>query len=237
MCVDGIILDTCIGESQRDDYLAFLKGFRHGNGKRLPMVLIERTLGSSLFGSVVIDNYSAAYEAVKYLIDIGRKKIVCYTSDYDWDILRERKDGYVQAMKDNGLEEFICLRTGNIKAGEGYGITLKLSNEVAGFDAIFTANDQMAIGVLKALGELNISVPGDVAVMGFDNISAASIVTPSLSTVDVPRFKMGYQSVAWLVKQMESSESKHEKIVLNTKLVIRESTDTKKVGGWDFGEF
>ena len=94
------------------------------------------------------------------------------------------------------------------------------------FDAVFCANDQMAVGVLQALGELGIQVPEQVAVMGNDDIFAASIVKPSLTSIHVPRFEMGAAAMKHMLELIREGAppAKRKIITLDTEIVEREST-------------
>ena len=108
----------------------------------------------------------------------------------------------------------------------GYTLTKDLVRSGQPFDAVFCANDQMAVGVLQALGELGIQVPEQVAVMGYDDIFAASIVKPSLTSIHVPRFEMGAAAMKHMLELIREGAppAKRKIITLDTEIVEREST-------------
>ena len=92
------------------------------------------------------------------------------------------------------------------------------------FDSVFCGNDLIAIGAMKAIKELGLRIPEDIGIMGFDNIYIASVVTPSLSTVNQPNYKMGYKAAELLINFIKNPSKPDDEVVLETELIIREST-------------
>lgn len=236
MWVDGVILDSCVDEDQRADYIDFLKELMHASGKRTPIVMLERNFSDAGIPSVCANYYEASYASTRHMISTGKRQIVHYTALSRWDMLLERCRGYVQAMTDSGLSENVVIKKGEMSASDGYAFTQALIGGGQPFDGIFAVNDQQAIGAMKALNEKGIAIPDGVAVIGFDNIAISSLITPQLTTTDVPRYKMGYKAVDLLVNSIRGGAVISAPLVLETKLIVRGSTDKTVKDSWDFRE-
>jgi len=183
----------------------------------------EAVEGSEIL-TVTIDNRKASYDAVNYLASIGHKRIAMVSTEVRAPSSVEREEGYISALKDNGLE--FCedyLFRGSYdytSGGDALEHFLSLDKKPT---AVFAVSDFLAAGVLKKATELDI-VPGrEFSVMGFDNISMAQIYTPSISTVEQPCYRMG-QTVAELVIENIMGKNNRGKIVLDHRLVLRQST-------------
>lgn len=237
MWVDGVILDSCVDEDNRSEYLEFLKELTYSTGKRTPIVMLERNFSDAGILSVCANYYEASYASTCHMISMGKRQIVHFTAQSRWDMLLERCRGYVQAMTDNNLSENVVIKKGVLSASDGYAITQALMKSGQTFDGIFAVNDQQAIGAMKALDEAGIAIPDDVAVTGFDNIAISSLITPQLTTTDVPRYRMGYEAVNLLVESIRGGAvGRPPLLVLETKLVVRGSTDKAVKDNWDFRE-
>ena len=102
------------------------------------------------------------------------------------------------------------------------------------FDAIQTLNDQMAIGALKALKEAGIAVPGQVAIAGCDNIFASTLVSPQITTIDLPKYELGYTAFEELKRLMDGEgKTAPRSIILEAKLIVRQSTVADQPGDWN----
>ncbi|MEG1257192.1 LacI family DNA-binding transcriptional regulator [Clostridium sp.] len=150
--------------------------------------------------SVGIDSYSAAYEAVEYLIEKGDKNIA-YIGYGKEEALEHEKiyNGYKEAMEKSGYFNEKLLYRENIKYQDGFqGInTIMDSNKV---DAVLCGSDQSALGVINALRERGIKVPEDIDVIGFDNIALSAVFYPKLTTVCRPLYDMGSVGMRILIK-------------------------------------
>lgn len=101
------------------------------------------------------------------------------------------------------------------------------------FTAVFAASDQMAIGAMRALLDEGIRIPEDVAIIGLDNNFPSTLVTPSLSSVNFPKFDMGYQAVELLTQKIQNPEQERSVIVLDTELIVRQSTSKDGDNKWN----
>lgn len=172
-----------------------------------------------------IDNYDAAKKAVKHLIALGRKRVAMVSCLNNFLSTIQREQGYKAVMEEAGQE----LGDRSVVYGDysfisGYRAALGLLAQNERPDAIFAISDVMAIGVLKAAREKGLKVPEDLAVVGFDNISFASMCSPMLTTVSQPKYDLGCTAMGLLVRTIRGELRGSEEIVLENELVIREST-------------
>ena len=135
--------------------------------------------------SLGCDNVDGGYQATQHLLRQGRKRIAFLgTSSQRSPELASRYVGYCKALNDAGIEPDDALRVDAMNSeGEGYRAVLELLSRNAKFDAIFAVTDVIAIDAMRALEDNGLAIPGDVAVVGFDDISLAGHVTPALTTV------------------------------------------------------
>ena len=173
---------------------------------------------------VSIDNKAAAYKATNHLIDIGHKNIALINSNEKYVYARQRKEGYIKALIDS-----------NIKPKDKWIVNVDLDFESAQNavkyllsldekpDAIFAVSDILAIGVLKQISQAHLRVPEDIAVVGFDNIPYAKIVTPALTTVNQPMYTMGAKACKKLIHKLRQ-DKEVENEILDVQLIVREST-------------
>ncbi|MBU9739603.1 LacI family DNA-binding transcriptional regulator [Diplocloster agilis] len=227
--VDGIILaSSAYGNDMKTrKYIESLSSLEKKDSW-IPVVTLEYPCGNPGVDAVVVDHKKSAFRAVDYLIrEVGRKNIIHISLPFEHYMGQQRIAGYREALEKNGLiytEDQVL--EGDYTSYCGYTLTKDLVRSGQPFDAVFCANDQMAVGVLQALGELGIQVPEQVAVMGNDDIFAASIVKPSLTSIHVPRFEMGAAAMKHMLELIREGEpsAKRKIITLDTEIVEREST-------------
>jgi LacI family transcriptional regulator len=137
----------------------------------------------------------------------------------------ERTRGFRAAVKDYGLDTGHCYEAeGNFSGESGYSAMKKILEFSPHPTAVFAANDSMAIGAISALRECNIKVPGDIALVGFDDIPIAEFMMPPLSSVRVKISELGTLAVHRLVHAIrEKNNHEKQKIIIPTSLVPRES--------------
>jgi len=118
-------------------------------------------------------------------------------------------------------------------AQSGYDAVKSALNSGKKFTALFSANDQMAIGAMKAIKEAGKSIPGDIAVTGADGIYVTTLIDPPLTTVELPRFEMGYCAGNLLVDMILNKQCDKKHISFEGKLIIRKSTDPNYKENWE----
>jgi len=172
---------------------------------------------------VSIDNVAAAYDAVRYLISIGHKKIALINSDEKFTYARLRKEGYIKALQEMDLPlkpEWII--NSELDFNDGKNAMKYLLSLADKPTAVFAVSDILATGALKAINEEKIN--NSIAVIGFDNVQFASMTNPTLTTIDQPMYKLGYESANMLLKIIDNKDTKIDNVILDHHLIIREST-------------
>lgn len=240
--MDGIIIASSAYGQGRDvkNYIEHL-GNLQKKERKIPVVSLEYDLGHPNINAVVVDHEKAAYNAVNHLIHpAGRTHIIHVTLPGGHYMGEQRLKGYKRAIEENGLDfPENCILEGDYTTYSGYRVVrdrLKVGKE---FDGIFCANDQMAVGAIKACEEAGLKVPEDVAVMGNDDIFVASLLKPSLSTIHVPRGRMGIHAMKRLIELIENTNKTNPKtrvITLDTEIIPRESTGSDTYNRMDWAE-
>jgi LacI family transcriptional regulator len=195
----------------------------------VPIVLVDGNTGSLPAGltAVQLENAGASQQIVQHLIGLERQRIGHLMGPLHRSTARERLRGYEQALTAAHYEvdNSLVIEDSPSIAG-GYTATLKLFQNRNGRllpDALFCYNDLMAIGALAALEELNLTVPDDVAVVGFDDIGPAVLVTPMLTTVAVPQYDIGLFAAEELLRRIEGPDLPPRVVKYDLALKIRHS--------------
>ncbi|GAA3394761.1 LacI family DNA-binding transcriptional regulator [Cryptosporangium minutisporangium] len=186
----------------------------------VPLVAVEG--GEGPMPTVAVDQYLGAVRATRHLISLGHRRIAHIAGPDDWHEAGERERGWRDSLSAAGLEPTAPLR-GDWSPRAGYEAGRALA-ERREHTAVFVANDQMAIGVLRAFAEAGIDVPGDVSVVGFDDIPEAAYFAPPLTTLRQDFGEVGRRSLALLVEQVEGAPRSDKRIVIPPDLVVRDST-------------
>ncbi len=189
-----------------------------------PIVLVDGYASSDEYDAVLSDNHKGAYQAVTYLYQKGHRHIGLVGSHPDaYPSLQERQNGYLQALEDGGISDRYLAECHVINAKEVMEATVRLLRTSPQITAIFGVNDEAALTVMEAAQELGRQIPGDLSVVGFDNIDRATGVTPSLTTMHVDKLGMGRLALQMLVNRIEHPESSPVKTVIYPRLIERES--------------
>lgn len=191
-----------------------------------PIIVMDRlTTGEGLI-SVVVDGELGGYKATRYLIDKGHRSIAFISgpaNSYDNSV---RYQGYLRAMHEAGLEEKAKWRlSGNFVREGGYKATKMMLMQGEIPSAVFYGNDEMAIGGIKAMEEGGYSVPGDISVIGFDDIQLAEYVQPPLTTIHQPMYDSG-SLAGHLLFQLLNDEQVNDSYKLKVELTERQSVQT-----------
>ncbi|RPF53342.1 LacI family DNA-binding transcriptional regulator [Aquisalibacillus elongatus] len=173
---------------------------------------------------VTIDNEDAAYRAVKHLIKLGHEKIALFNSNEKYLYARQRKDGYVKALEEFGIQvnPDYMLYTDQLGFEQGIQATKKVMSLKDRPTAIFSVSDLLAIGALKELNNTGVEVPDEVALIGFDNIDFSNMTHPTLTTIAQPMYQMGTVASTMLINKINGEDVENK--FLNHELLIREST-------------
>lgn len=196
--------------------------------KGIPIVFVDRVPDSFNSYKVVIDNYTAGYSATKHLIEQGCERIAHFAGAQHRNVYRERKKGYLDALREHGLpiEDNLIVNFKTLSFEEGNKATKKLLKMDNPPDGIFSANDTAAVSAIMCAKKLGVSVPDQLAVIGFNDDPIASIVQPSLSSVSHPANKMGAISAKRILDHSANTYDTglSEITVLGTEIIARDSS-------------
>lgn len=197
----------------------------------IPFVLMDRYTENQIIPYIHTDNEMGMYEAVKYLIDKGHRKI-SYISGPVGDIVAENRiRGYKRAMIESGIKfNETLLRYGNYKVASGIRCMESLLSSGMDFTAVVCANDMMAVGALDVLKNKGISVPEEISITGYDDIFLSQMTTPKLTTISQPKYELGRISAEILFKLINGEEIDSREIKLEPHLVIRDSVAERSEG-------
>ena len=219
--VDGFIINSAAMSTRHLDELEAL---------RLPYVLIDRDLPQAQCSKVFSDNSQGGYIGMEHLIQLGHRRIGVAGAPAHTEPIQRRIQGAQQALADYDMQpDPQLLIKGDTQLFDmGYQAAKELMRLPQPPTAIFSLTDVTAVGVMHALAELGLTVPGDVSVLGYDNIPIASYMIPQLSTVEQPIMEMGATAVDLLFARLQDPSQPTEEAVLQTRLVPRQSASAPR---------
>ncbi len=193
-----------------------------------PLVLLQQQGDQATFS---IDNYGGATLMTEYLVNLGYRKLAYLAGSNDTPDNAERFRGFQDSLAHAGVAfDPQLYAQGDFLSGSGSSTVTELLGRKRPFDAVFAANDQMAIDAMLALRAHGLRVPEDVAVVGFDDIPLARYVAPSLTTIRQPARTLGSRAVQAVLAALRG-ETLPTRAVLPVELVIRESCGAKLSSG------
>jgi len=218
--VDAVLLSISM-ETTRNNYIHILteRGIR--------LFYFDRVPAGTKNGSVVVNDHLGAYLSVKHLLEQGYRKILHVSGPEHINIYRSRKEGYLQAMHEAGMDvpqAWILHRDLVQEGGESAFFTgMKMDKRP---DAFFCAGDFAALGIMQTAKRAGISIPGDLGVSGFANEPFTAYLEPSLTTVDQRGSRMGRTVAEMFLKCVEedSVSSTCRQKILKPELIIRDSS-------------
>lgn len=217
--VDGILVSI----SKESEDFKHLYNLRNNN---IPLVFYDRIVPGLQADQVIIDDLDAAYRATRHLIDSGKKHIAHFAGPQELLIGRDRKNGYIRALNEAGLEvdEHLILEADTFEKARL--AVMRLINEKRKFDAIFAVNDLTAIGAMQTVQKRGMKIPDEVAVVGFSDGRFSGITDPTLTSVDQHGYEMGSIAAEMLLKRIASPENDYpfETRILNANLIVRGSS-------------
>ncbi|MGD6967839.1 LacI family transcriptional regulator [Rossellomorea vietnamensis] len=188
-----------------------------------PLIVLDRNVTSENIYQVEVDNEHGGFIATEHLIQRGSKEVAFVSGPANSFDNNRRFEGYMRALKHYGIGYHSKWKiSGDFTREGGYRATQLLIAQQNLPQSIFYANDEMAIGGLKALQEHNIKVPADISIIGFDDIQISEYVSPPLTTITQPKYEVGALAVH-LIFQVLAGEKVNHHYTLPTKLVVRNS--------------
>ena len=217
MHVEGII--ACISQDTTD-FSHFIEVKNMG----IPLVFFARTCLHDEFSSVVADGDVAAQKATQHLINNGCRRIAFVGGPNHLDMVRRRKHGYLEALRENKIPiDRELVACDKIDFQIAYDATMKLFDKPNCPDAILAFNDVILYGVFEAVKDKGLRIPEDVALAGFSNSNTAEYVTPRLTTIVDHAFEQGQKACEILLNAINGDKNIHHEVV-PMKLIIRESS-------------
>jgi LacI family transcriptional regulator, lactose operon repressor len=188
-----------------------------------PMVFLKSE-PSRAFTTILIDNYGGARTATSHLAALGRRRIGHLSGPLDWHEARDRRQGWRDAVRDAGLE-IGPNRPGDWTSESGAATIDDLLADDPTMDAVFVANDQMALGAMHRMLARGMAIPDDIAVVGFDGMEEGAYFWPSLTTIRQPLRELGQLAVRELLAADADGSGRQpvHDLTLSTELVIRDS--------------
>lgn len=191
-----------------------------------PMVQCCEFEADSPVSTVGIDDRAAAFKVMNHLFSLGKSKIGFVNGPLNYKYARHRREAYGKAMEKRSLavKPHWIVQLPAINAEMTFSSVAKMMAMPDPPDALFATSDLCAAAIIRAMLYCGYRVPEDVCVVGFDNIDISGITIPSLTTVNQPKFQIGYTAWELLWAKVENPQSENQHITLETELIIREST-------------
>ncbi len=221
--VDGLIISLSKQTSNYNHLQTLHK-------KAIPLVLFDRVCDEIDTTRIMVDEHDGAYKATEHLIEMGCKQIAHLSGPENLSISRHRLQGYKDALQQYGipLREELVRHSTLTEADLAAQVKslLELPNPP---DAIFAINDAAAIQAMLVIKSKGLSMPDDIALIGFNNEPVTSLVEPAISTIAQPAFQIGKLAAGHVLEQISSPENFiPQKIILKTELIIRNSSNRRK---------
>ncbi len=194
--------------------------------RRIPVVAVDNYPALKGIDTIQMDNRQGAMLATEHLIQLGHKNIGFLTVSGGRPSLEERKEGWRAAHVKNNLtanKDYI-FESDSLTFFESYEKSIGILKKQKRMTALFCANDEMAAGALRAAHEVGRSVPGDMSLVGFDNITMSSYTAPPLTTVSVAKEYMGKMAVDRILELVENKELTPKRLEVPVELIVRQST-------------
>lgn len=222
--VDGFIISVS-SETKSFEH------FKKIQDRNLPVVVFDRITPHLLAPSVRLDNQAGGFMATEHLIEQGYKRIAVLAGPDNLGISNSRLEGYKNALKKHKIKfDADLVLHCDFNQDYAYYATQELLSRKKRPDAIFTISDRMAIGAMLAIKKKGLQMPTDIGLVGFNNEPVTGLVSPAISSVEMPSFEMGKAAAKLFIETMHDKASANniEKI-LPPKLIVRESSLTFSV--------
>jgi DNA-binding LacI/PurR family transcriptional regulator len=219
--VDGILVSVTKATSNFDH-------FRKIQDNGIPIVFFDRVCDEIDADKVIVDDEAGAYEAVKHLINIGCRNIVHLSGPQNLLIGKNRKNGYLKALKENNIraDENNIIKCDTSE--EAYLVVPELLKRTLKPDGIFAVNDLTAAATMKIVINSGYSVPDDIAIVGFTSGLISDITNPTLTSVEQHGYIIGKEAVRMLIDRIEKKhELPSQTKIIKTELVVKGSTKRK----------
>ncbi|SEL66682.1 transcriptional regulator, LacI family [Roseateles sp. YR242] len=214
--IDGLLLSSA-GDA---DELATT--FRHAS---VPVVTVDRLVPGARADRVSVNNQAGAFAVVRHLLELGHRRIGCVSGPAEFEVTQERVAGWRRALQEQGIVPADSwLIESDFSTAGGYTAVKALLTRQPDLTAVFTGNDLMAMGALRAAAELGRAVPRQLSVVGFDGIELGSYIYPAITSVGCSIRDLGREAGRALIERIENPQAPFKDLQLTPQLVLREST-------------
>ncbi|MEF2279622.1 LacI family DNA-binding transcriptional regulator [Deinococcus sp. YIM 134068] len=217
--VDGVLINASLS---RADAAEVARRFAD-----VPCVFMDVPPGSAV-NAALLDQYHGAALAARHLVELGHTRIACVHAPQDAVAEHSRMQGWRDVLAEHGLT-LVAGQEGDWSPASGYRAAVALLASGLSFTGLLVGNDQMAVGVLRALWERGLSVPGDVSVIGYDDTAESALLIPPLTTVRQDFPTLGRRAFGHLGALLDGQEEPHTTLT-RPELVVRASTAPPRVG-------
>ncbi|MCL5986193.1 MAG: LacI family transcriptional regulator [Actinobacteria bacterium] len=193
--------------------------------KRIPVVLLDWGITDHLVSNIKLNFNKGIEEAINHLVNLGHRNIAFISGSPKLKSVRARKDAFISSFKKyiGTVDEPIIIE-GDVRVSGGEIASSKILDLPNRPTAILAINDLTAIGAIKSIKERGLQIPDDISVIGFDDILMASSIVPPLTTINLPRYKIGEIAWSMLHYSMEHKEEMGKEETVDTALVVRGTT-------------
>ena len=222
--VGGILVSVSLETTSFDH-------FDEVNRLGIPLIFFDRVSTTTSINKIQNNDKVGAYKAVCHLIENGYKRIAHFSGPEHLNVYKDRKDGYLEALKDHGIpvDESIVINH-ELKIEDGRRDMERLMKKRNPPDAIFSASDYSALGALLYLKENGYKIPDDVGVVGYSNENFTALTSPGLTSVDQHGSEIGQYAAKVFLEEINNKGSKIPRtIILDPKLIVRKSSDREKM--------
>lgn len=189
--IDGIIVNWAAKLDSADEDLLLSYG--------IPIVLLNSPTGVRKLSTVSVDNRQGGFLAGSYLLNLGHRRLALLTGPENQSRVAERQKGFLMSLENSSDKPSAVALHGDQNFLGGYRMGWKLISDHPDITAVFTHNDVMAFGALKAFAEAGRRVPDEISVVGFDNVEISQMIQPALTTINQPKYEIGAAAVELLL--------------------------------------
>ena len=215
MFIDGLIIIPSITENRN------ISIFEKIN---CPMVFIDREIDGLNRDTVISENRNGVYRATRHLIKKGHKKIVFLGGLNTVKPAKKRFEGWKKALDEKKLFKEDLVFWGSFSIESGYLMMSQALEKLDSIDAVFAGNDIVALGAMNAIKDKNLNIPGDISIIGYDDMFFSQYLNPSLSSVAAKLFIQGKTAAELLLKRIKNpTDVKPKRIVIESDLILRDS--------------
>lgn len=218
--VDGLLASLAYDTKDLSHFDPFFK-------KNIPVIFFDRVMHHENCTNILIDNRKAAYEATKHLVDQGCKRMVHITAPLQQNVYIDRLKGFKQALAEHKIkfrEEDVIISNLSQEAGIKAANTFLKMKTLP--DGVFVSNDNCAVGCMLALKQKGITIPKDIAFVGFNNDPVCKVVEPNLSSINYSGYEVGEVAACHLINHLSgiSPIQNTDTILLRSEFIVRESS-------------